>query len=104
MVAYNREQIRQMRAGFEQFRSDLDFLDKHKAELLSKYPRQWVGVRKGEIFLAPTLDELVKKIGNGSPRPAVAHLEPNPKALILPQRQYPAPYVSTSRTDLQRSR
>ncbi len=58
-------------------------IDSRLKDLVEKHSRQWAAARNGEITVAPTLEQLLAKLGPESRLAAVKYLDPNPPRLIL---------------------
>src|SRR5688572_22048527 len=51
-----------VKEGWKQFQEDGKLLARYYEELALEHPHWWVGVYKGQFYLAPTYDEWVAKL------------------------------------------
>ncbi len=69
-----------------QFHADWGMLNQSLVELIRKYPDQWAAAYKGEIYVAQTQEDLIKKLGENAKHAAFAFLSSKPINLILPHQ------------------
>jgi len=87
MRSFSEEELEEIREGLAQFNKDHNWLSEYHAELLEKYPDQWVAVFKEKIVGAgPDLNQIIEDLrgqGIDTGRVAISLIETNPRPLIL---------------------
>lgn len=66
-----------------QFRADAIALEERYEELAKAHPKHWAGMRRGELKIASTIEEVLHYFGD-SRNVAMRFLDLEPKTWILP--------------------
>ena len=71
----------------EIFRETVRVLSSSRAQLVERYPRQWIALHSGEVRASgPTLEVVLEKLdaeGFSRDQAIVRYMDPDPKTLIL---------------------